>query len=65
MIVEEALAMVDNLRRSVLTVQGPQGGQVVLTGADHDQLRDAMNTIRAALASAADQKKGTNDPPKP
>jgi hypothetical protein len=41
----DAIQLLDNLRRSVLTVHGPSGPQPI-TGADHDALRQAIDTLR-------------------
>ena len=45
MTINEAISMLDNLRRTVLTVQGPNGPSA-LTGAAHDLYREAINVLR-------------------
>ena len=44
----DAIQLLDNLRKAVLTVQG-QNGPTALTGADHDNFREAVNVLRCAL----------------
>ncbi len=57
----EAIKYLDNLRRGVLTVQGPQGPQAVC-GADHDIWRDAINVLKC---EHPDQPKAANETPAP
>jgi hypothetical protein len=58
----EAITYLDNLRRAVLTVQGPNGPQPVC-GADHDIWREAIETLRAAVKPEPAVYKGI--PPAP
>lgn len=47
MTLQQAIQTLDNLRRAVLTVS-TQNGIVALSGADHDNLRDAINLLKEA-----------------
>lgn len=47
----EAINHLNNLRRAVLTVHGPNGPQPV-TGADHDVWREAIDVLKDATKPA-------------
>jgi hypothetical protein len=45
MTTQQAITLLDNLRKSVASVR-TQNGDIALTGADHDNLREAINVLR-------------------
>ena len=53
---DQALQLIETFRQSVLTVQ-TERGPTALTGADHDNFRQAMEIVKAQLAELAELKK--------
>lgn len=45
MTIQQAITLLDNLRKSVASVR-TQNGDITLTGADHDNLREAINVLK-------------------